>query len=276
LVRHCAVLGAPIIHSLSPVLHTAAYAHLGLDAWEYGRYDVDETRLGPFLEGLDSTWRGLSLTMPLKQVALTCVDEVSELAHLVTAANTIVLDDGRRFADNTDVPGVVNALSERGADSGGEAAILGGGATARSAVAALSGRSDRITIYLRTPTRAEALHDVADAVGVELDVLPWDKRWDAVAAPLLINTTPAGVADDLAGAVPSQPGFLLDVIYAPWPTALARAWGDAGGTVIAGLDLLAHQARLQVTLFTGYDVPVGVLRDAGMWAIESRAGSPPG
>ena len=154
MVRNCAVLGAPITHSLSPVLHTAAYAHLGLDAWEYGRYDVDEIHLGPFLDGLDSTWRGLSLTMPLKQAALTCVDEVSELARVVTAANTIVLDDdGRRFADNTDVPGMTNALAERGADAPGAAAILGGGATARSAVAALRDRSDGVTVYLRTANK---------------------------------------------------------------------------------------------------------------------------
>ena len=277
MVRNCAVLGAPITHSLSPVLHTAAYAHLGLDAWQYGRYDVDESHLGPFLDGLDSTWRGLSLTMPLKQAALTCVDEVSELARVVTAANTIILDDdGRRFADNTDVPGMTNALCERGADAPGAAAILGGGATARSAVAALRDRSDGVTVYLRTATQGAALHDVADAVGVRLDVRPWEERRDALAAPLLISTTPAGVADDLADDVPTQPGVLLDVVYAPWPTALARTWGDAGGSVVAGMDFLAHQARLQVSLFTGYDVPVGVLRDAGVSAIESRAGSPTG
>jgi shikimate dehydrogenase len=215
--------------------------------------------------------------MPLKQAALTCVDEVSELARVVTAANTIVLDDdGRRFADNTDVPGMTNALVERGAGAAGAAAILGGGATARSAVAALRDRSDDVTVYLRTTSQAAALHDVADAVGVGLDVRSWEERRAALAAPLLVNTTPAGVADDLAEAVPTRPGVLLDVVYAPWPTALARTWRDAGGSVVGGMDFLAHQARLQVSLFTGHDVPVGVLRDAGVSAIESRAGIPTG
>jgi shikimate dehydrogenase len=211
--------------------------------------------------------------MPLKHVALRCVDEVSELARAVSAANTILLDHGgHRRADNTDAPGMVNALREAGAGLPEEAAVLGGGATARSAIASLSELTDRVVVYVRTPSRAAPLRATADAQGVALEIRPWSDREHALAAPLVIATTPAGVIDDLTAAVPARPGLLLDVVYAPWPTSLARAWQVAGGDVVGGFDFLVHQARLQVRLFTGYDIPVAVLRNAGAWAIESRAG----
>jgi shikimate dehydrogenase len=214
--------------------------------------------------------------MPLKHVAVGCVDEVSELARVVSAANTILLDQGgHRRADNTDVPGMVNALREAGAGPAEEAAVLGGGATARSAIASLRELTERVAVYVRTPSRAAPLRATADAQRVALDIRPWSDRGHGLAAPLVIATTPAGVVDDLAALVPARPGLLLDVVYAQWPTPLARAWQVAGGVVVGGLDFLVHQARLQVRLFTGSHVPVAVLRNAGVWAIESRAGGAP-
>ena len=271
-VRRCAVLGSPIEHSLSPVLHTAAYEHLGLTGWEYGRHEVTESTLGPFLDGLDGSWRGLSLTMPLKYAALSCADEVSPLARVVSAANTMLIeDDGRRHADNTDVPGMVNALREHGVGSVTEAVLLGAGATGRCALASLRDLTRRVVAFLRTPARASELQRVADAVGIALETRPWTDRRDALAAPLVITTVPVGVVDDLETSVPSRPGVLLDVVYAPWPTVLADAWLSAGGAVIGGLDFLVHQARLQVTLMTGREVPVRVLRAAGTAALAARS-----
>ena len=267
--HRCAVLGAPIAHSLSPVLHAAAYRHLGLD-WEYGRHEVREPELAAFLDGLDETWRGLSLTMPLKQVALSCLDEVSELARVVEAVNTVVLaPDGRRSGDTTDVPGMVAALRERGVERVPTATLLGGGATARSALASLREVADRVDVHVRTPARAEHLLQTAEQLGLACEVRPWDERGDGLAAPLVVVTTPAGAADDLVPPGPDA-GVLFDVVYDPWPTPIAAAWARAGGTVVSGLDLLVHQAALQVEQMTGRTVPVDVLRAAGEAGLAAR------
>jgi shikimate dehydrogenase len=261
-VRRCAVLGSPIAHSLSPALHTAAYHYLGL-RWDYGRHEVDEAGFAAFLGGLDASWRGLSLTMPLKRVAIACMDEVSDTARSVDAVNTVLLEpDGRRHGDNTDVPGMVNALAERGVGRVSTGTVLGAGATARSALAALREVADAATVYARTPARAEELLATARELGLACTVRPWDDRRDGLGAPIVIITTPSGVTDDLAGAVPAAPGALLDVGYGSGPTPVAAAWTAAGGQVATGLDLLVHQAVLQVRLMTGQDVPVDVLRAA--------------
>ncbi len=258
---HCAVVGSPIAHSLSPVLHRAAYAHLGLD-WRYERHEVAESGLRAFVEGLDASWRGLSLTMPLKHEAVRLATDVSALARRVGAANTLVLDGARRYADNTDVPGLAAALRERGVERVERATVLGGGATAASAVAALAGIAGRVDVVVREPARAAGVAHVADAVGLACVLVPWADAPTALQAPLVVATTPKGAADGLAGVVLPAPGVLFDVLYDPWPTPLAAAWAAAGGRVLGGLDLLVHQAVLQVELMAGRSVPVSVLRAA--------------
>ena len=135
--RRCAVLGSPIAHSLSPVLHRAAYAQLGL-GWEYAAHEVTEDSLGSFLDGLGPQWRGLSLTMPLKRAVVPMLDEASELVKVSGAANTVLLEDRRRIGHNTDVPGAVAALTERHQGPWRSAIVLGGGATATSVLLALT------------------------------------------------------------------------------------------------------------------------------------------
>jgi len=131
-MTRCAVLGSPIAHSLSRAMHRAAYAALGLD-WQYDAYEVEEAELAGFVAGLGQDVRGLSLTMPLKRVALDLVDTVDPVAELIGAANTMLLEpDGSRSAHNTDVPGLVNAFAERGITAAESAVVLGGGATAAS------------------------------------------------------------------------------------------------------------------------------------------------
>ena len=260
-VRRCAVLGSPIAHSLSPDLHAAAYAYLGLP-WVYGRYEVDEAGLGDFVRQLDASWRGLSLTMPLKQVALDYMDEVSDPARAVEAVNTVLVeDDGRLRGDNTDVPGMVGCLRGRGVGRVAAGTILGGGATARSALAAMNEVADTATVYVRTPARAEQLLATAARLGLPCTVRPWDERGDGLGADVVIVTTPVGATDDLADAVPEAAGALLDVVYDTGPTPLSLAWAARGGVVVDGLDLLAEQALLQVSLMTGRDVPRSVLLD---------------
>jgi shikimate dehydrogenase len=269
-VRRCAVLGSPIAHSLSPALHRAAYRHLGLN-WHYGSHEVDEAGLPDFLRGLDSSWRGLSLTMPLKQAAIACVDELSETARLVDAVNTVLFEpDGLRHGDNTDVPGMVDGLRERGVPRVAAASVLGGGATARSALAALAQVADAATVYVRTPARAEHLLSIAAALGLACTVCPWEDRREGLDAPVVMVTTPVGATDDLAALVPDQPGALLDVGYSFGATALATSWAVAGGAVVGGLDVLVHQARLQVLLMTGMTVPITVLREAGERGLAAR------
>ncbi|NEA17551.1 shikimate dehydrogenase [Streptomyces halstedii] len=270
--RRAAVLGSPIAHSLSPVLHRAAYAELGLDTWSYDRFEIDEAALPGFVEGLDPSWAGLSLTMPLKRAVIPLLDRISETAASVEAVNTVVLtEDGRRTGDNTDIPGMVAALRERGVDKVESAAILGAGATASSALAALATLcAGPVTAYVRSAARADEMRGWGERLGVDVRTADWADAAQGLRAPLVIATTPAGTTDALASAVPGAPGTLFDVLYEPWPTVLASRWAGAGAAVVGGLDLLVHQAVLQVERMTGRDAPLAVMRAAGEAALAAR------
>jgi shikimate dehydrogenase len=273
--RHAAVLGSPIAHSLSPVLHRAAYASMGLDAWHYDAVECGEDGLTALLDGLGPEWAGLSLTMPLKRVALKLADSVSGLAERVGGANTLVFRDGRRYADNTDVHGIVTALTE--ADLGGAepVLVLGGGATAASALAALAemGLGEAV-LAVRSPERASEAADVGERCGLAVRVVTLDSVGDHLPAGLVVSTLPGGTADAFAAPVAASGAALFDVVYAPWPTALAAAVARAGGTVVGGFEMLLHQAVRQVELMTGRDdVPVAAMRAAGEAELARRAAS---
>lgn len=271
--RRAAVLGSPIAHSLSPVLHRAAYAELGLGHWSYDRFEVDEAALPGFLAGLDASWAGLSLTMPLKRAVIPLLDEISDTAASVEAVNTVVFGaDGRRRGDNSDIPGMVAALRERGVTAVESAAVLGAGATASSALAALSRIcAGPVTAYVRSEARAAEMRGWGDRLGVEVRTADWAAAAAAFEAPLVIATTPAGTTDALAARVPERPGALFDVLYEPWPTALAAAWSARGGAVVSGLDLLVHQAVQQVEQMTGRaPAPLAAMRKAGEQALGAR------
>lgn len=268
-----AVLGSPIEHSLSPVLHRAAYRELGLVDWSYDRFEIDEAALPGFVAGLGPEWAGCSLTMPLKRAVIPLLDEISDTAASVEAVNTLVLtEDGRRIGDNTDIPGIVAALRERGVDEVPAAAVLGAGATASSALAALARIcTGEITAYVRSSARADEMRRWGERLGVDVRTADWSRAAEALHAPLVIATTPAGATDALAAAVPAAPGALFDVLYEPWPTALAAAWSGRGGTLLGGLDLLVHQAVLQVEQMTGAaSGPLAAMRAAGERALAAR------
>ncbi|WP_406328527.1 shikimate dehydrogenase [Streptomyces sp. NBC_00203] len=271
--RRAAVLGSPIAHSLSPVLHRAAYKELGLSDWSYDRFDVDEDGLPGFFEGLGPEWAGLSLTMPLKRAVIPLVDEISETAASVEAVNTVVFtEDGRRVGDNTDIPGMVAALRERGIEEVDSAAILGAGATASSALAALARVcTGEVVAYVRSEARAAEMRQWGERLDVEVRIADWADAEQALRAPLVIATTPAGTTDALAAAVPERPATLFDVLYEPWPTDLAARWSAYGGAVVSGLDLLVHQAVLQVEQMTGRSpAPLDAMRKAGEHALAAR------
>ncbi|MHC3471684.1 shikimate dehydrogenase [Streptomyces sp. 7R007] len=271
--RRAAVLGSPIAHSLSPVLHRTAYEQLGLAGWSYDRFEVDEATLPGFVDNLGPEWAGLSLTMPLKRAVIPLLDEISETAASVEAVNTVVFtEDGRRLGDNTDIPGMVAALRERGIEQVDSAAILGAGATASSALAALARVcTGEVVVYVRSEARAAEMRQWGERLDVEVRTEDWADAAGALRAPLVVATTPAGTTDALASAVPERPATLFDVLYEPWPTELAARWSAYGGAVVSGLDLLVHQAVLQVEQMTGHSpAPLEAMRKAGEHALADR------
>lgn len=260
--RRCAVLGAPIAHSLSPTLHTAAYQALGLPGWRYEAVEVAADGLADFVAGCDASWRGLSLTMPLKVAALA-LGEVDPMAGQAGAANTLLFrTDGTRRLYNTDVDGAVWALRRAGVPAVRSVTLLGAGATARSmllAVARLGATT--VTVLVRTPAKAAALGPLAATLGVTLTVRGWDA--DPPPADLLVATVTAGAADARAERFAASAAAVFDVVYDPWPTPLAAAAAQAGRTVVSGLDLLVGQALGQIELITGEAVDPAVLLSAG-------------
>ena len=264
----CAVVGSPIAHSLSPVMHRTAYAELGLD-WTYEAVDVGADGLAGFLAGLDDDWRGLSLTMPLKRVALGLVDQCSSVATAVGGVNTILLERDRRVGDNTDVSGAMGALRERQLDEIHSARIVGGGATATSVAYALAalGLTD-LEIVVRDPSRAEAPAEAARGAGVDVVVESFDHPLLAK-VDVLVSTIPSDGIGSRAHELAESSRAVFDVSYDPWPTALVTAAEQTGVPVVTGLDLLAHQASLQVELMTGSEIDPALLRAAALAALTS-------
>ncbi|MFC4555162.1 shikimate dehydrogenase [Georgenia faecalis] len=274
--RRAAVLGRPVAHSLSPVLHHAAYRALGLD-WVYGRAEAGEEDLAGLLAALDDQWAGLSLTMPLKHAALGHLDVVDELAEVVGAVNTVLVQPGARggrpilVGANTDVYGIVAALREAAPDGWRPrtAVVLGAGATAASSLAALGQLGATAPVVVaRSAARAAGTLQAGRRMGVDVTLRPWSDAAAAVAgADVVVSTLPAGGADELAavlGAGPAaRPGaVLLDVAYDPWPSALASTWAAAGGLVAPGWGMLLHQGAEQVRLMSGRPAPVAAMRAA--------------
>jgi len=253
------------------VLHRAAYAELGLE-WTYDAYELAATDLPAFLDGLDDRWRGLSLTMPLKRAVLPLLDAVTARAAQAAAANTLVLEGRHRTGHNTDVPGAVAALRERYDGPLDRAVILGGGATATSTMLAVAdlGCAD-VTLMVRDPTRAAEVLAAAGRHPRRPAVTVRRLTDGPVDADVLVSTIPASAQDDAALALAEPAGVVFDVVYDPWPTPMARFADATGRVLVAGLDLLVHQAVLQVELMTGASgVPVDLLRAAGREALAAR------
>jgi shikimate dehydrogenase len=272
--RRAAVLGSPIRHSLSPTLHRAAYAALGLTGWRYDAVECGEAALPTFVEQLGPEWAGLSLTMPLKRVALTVADEISPLASAVGAANTLVLGQPgeHRQAENTDVAGILTALREAGVDQVSAAVILGAGGTAQAALAALRELGERApTVLVRDPARTTDLGATADRLGVQPMISGGLPDVVLPEADVVISALPPGAADALSFQQWVTQPVVLDVVYAPWPTALAASAIGAGCQTVSGLAVLLHQAVAQVELMTGRRAPIAQMRAALDAAVRSRS-----
>ena len=256
-----AVLGRPVSHSLSPLLHRAAYGSLGLDDWTYDALDIGAEDLPELLAGLGDEWRGFSVTMPCKQAAVDVADVVEPLPQLLHASNTLVRTDAGWRAENTDVHGVGMALQLAGVDRVSHAAILGAGGTAGAAAVALSSLgAQHVDVLVRDPSRAEDLLRVLRVLGVSTAVVQLDGA--DLEAPLVVSTVPIDAQPALLALPWRADHTVLDVLYAPWPTPLAQRVTEASGTVIGGLEVLFWQATVQVELMTGQPAPIGAMRAA--------------
>jgi shikimate dehydrogenase len=268
------VLGRPIGHSLSPVIHRAGYTAAGLSEWSYTAHDCGEDGLAGFVAGLDPEWVGLSLTMPLKEVALDVADEVAPVAAAIGAANTLVRSPaGTWRAENTDAPGMVDALTAAGVSTVDRVSVLGAGGTARAVLAAARDLgAAAVEVYARRPDAVAELDPVAEQLGITLIGAGWDKATSAADADVVVSTVPRGVADPLAATMRWRPaGVLFDAVYDPWPTPLAAAAERSGCRIVSGLDLLLAQAVRQFELYTGVDAPVAAMRAALFAAAAARS-----
>ncbi|MEO7123485.1 MAG: shikimate dehydrogenase [Lacisediminihabitans sp.] len=273
---HLAVLGSPIAHSKSPLLHRAAYQQLGL-AWHYEAIDVKSEDLASFVASRGDYWRGLSLTMPLKRAVLPLLKSVDDTALQSGAVNTVLFDDAshavvlRGF--NTDVYGIVAAFRARGVDHLSRVQLLGSGATATSALLAVSRLgAEQVVVSARTPSHADSLRRLADELGLRVEVRPLDADHSGFVADAVISTIPGGVASGPSFAAETlQSSVLFEVAYDAWPTPLATLWMSAGGRVISGVEMLLHQALAQVRIFVGGDPGILLTNEAAV--LEAMRGS---
>jgi shikimate dehydrogenase len=245
-----AVLGFPIAHSLSPVLHAKAFDLLGI-AGSYEAIEVASGALDEFLHNQGANYDYLSLTMPLKEEVLAIAEtsgiSVDDLALRIQSVNTLVRNDSRWFATSTDGSGFVKALANSGYDHFSSVLILGAGGTARAVAGALDEIADHVAIMGRSERRNVGM--AACFQKLEPDFISWDNQIELRDFDLIVNTTPSGAADLVAENIPSKvEGLLFDVLYMPWPTLMARRWSDGGGKVISGLELLLYQGIDQINI----------------------------
>jgi shikimate dehydrogenase len=264
-----AVLGSPIFHSLSPVLHRAAYRALGVEG-EYEGIEVVATELKQFIASRDRSWTGFSLTMPLKEEVLKIADSVDPLALRIQSANTLIRSDSGWHALTTDVGGFQNALAQHAVEDFKKVVIIGAGATARAAAASCDAAGREITVVNRSKARESSMRRAASKSAISF--IDWNSQLPK--ADLIINTTPSQVADVFVSQFTSRPeGCFFEALYNPWPTKLLARWRSLGGKSIDGLDLLVHQAVDQVALMCYLTLNrsqiAPILRAAGLAVLEN-------
>ena len=247
-----AVLGSPITHSLSPVLHSKAFEFLGIEG-SYRREEVGEDQLDGFFAQRANDFDYLSLTMPLKEVALSLPVSIDSISSRIQSANTLYRRDDQWQLTSTDGSGLISALSNAGHTHFEKALILGAGGTARAVVGALDGKAASISVLGRTSTRREVLESAVSLS--DFEYLRWNETPGFSQYDLVVNTTPAGAADLLADSLlPGDARLFFDVIYKPWPTVLGSRWSDIGGEVINGLELLLYQGIHQLALVLNQEI----------------------
>lgn len=256
-----AVLGHPVGHSRSPAMHAAALAELGLgEEWSYEAIDLAPDAFDATVRAMPAEgFAGANVTVPHKGAALALADELSETAREIGAANTLVFDAGEIRAENTDADGLLRALP--GSPGGKRALVLGAGGAARAIVWALVREGAEVAVWNRTELRSQHL---CEELGGESVSEP-----DPAAFELIVNSTAVGLrGEDPFTELPlSQAAFspvqtVVDMVYGSGPTALLRAAGDAGATVVDGIEVLVQQGALSLEIWTGRPAPLDTMRAA--------------
>ena len=262
------VIGQPIAHSLSPVLHNAAYQALGL-GHEFDKLEVAPDDLPDFINSIDEDVLGLAVTMPHKQRIMDLIDAIEPMAQAVGAVNTVVPSGKVLTGFNTDVYGIVQAIRESGEiPENARATILGARATASSALAALGQLNVYdVDVVARNFAGPDYISLAEMRLGVTTNHIPWRDASRALAsmnnADIIVSTLPSGTADHWATDYEPKPGaIVLDAAYDPWPSELARVAEAGGANVASGYKMLLHQACQQIELMTGHSAPVEAMRSA--------------
>lgn len=281
------VIGSPIAHSLSPLLHRTAYAALGRDDASYDRFEVPAGELARFLDhGPGRFLDGASITMPGKPEAYALADERDETSTRLGIANTLLrLPGGGLRAENHDVHGIAATLRDHGVSTGMPVAgggswvgaVIGSGATALSAAAALLDLgADQLLLTARTPRKLGPLRDLATAAGSRASVVPWEDSARVLEADVVISALALEGATALAQAwqgsrFGSVPSVFMDVLYEPWPAPLAGVLDAAGADIADGLEMLVHQADMQLRSMLGVtEAPRDAMITAARAELASR------
>lgn len=265
--RKVGVIGWPIEHTLSPVIHNAAFVALGMD-WVYVPLPVATARLPAALDGLGALgFAGANVTMPHKTRSAELVPDLSHDARLLRAVNTIVVETDGLAGHNTDALGFERFLREdTGFDPSGRAALLfGAGGGARACALALSrGGLAELSVAVREPSRGEDLRATLEGSGTALRVVSIDDVSE-VHADLIVNATPLGVHGERLPLPSLVPGVVgVDLLYRPSATPFQAEIREGGGSVFGGLGLLLHQAAISFELWTGQTPPLSVMSAAAL------------
>lgn len=254
---HLAVLGSPIEHSKSPAIHAAAYDALGLD-WDYGRYRIERSELADFLAKRDSSWRGISLTMPLKEVGFSLSNASCPVASATGVVNTLLHTDNGWEGYNTDSFGIMKAICGHTTNIFSEIQILGSGATARSAISASRELFPEAQIKIFSRRAVQVL-------GIESQSL--ETFSENPVEGLTISTLPSSAS---LGQIQTTPeAFIFDVAYDPWPSQLSTNWSLDNR--INGIDMLLWQALVQIRLFVNGDGTAQLEDEAAVFEAMSAA-----
>lgn len=265
------MIGCPVEHSLSPAIHNAGFAALGLD-WEYLAVAVPDGRAARAVAAMRSLGLiGMSVTMPHKAAVVAAVDRLTPRAARLGAVNTVLRDGDRLVGDSTDGVGLLDALAEHDwHPDGRRVVVLGAGGAARAAVAALGDAGAEVVVVNRTLGRGEAAARLAGPSGRT------GTPAAAADADLILNATPVGMGGD--AGLPLDPALLgagqlvLDMIYDPAATPFLLAAANAGATAVGGLTMLVHQAAHAFSGWTGAAAPVDAMREAAEAELARRAG----
>lgn len=262
MTKYAAIVGNPVTHSASPQMHNAAYQELKID-WQYLRQEVVAGGLANFINLNRNNFQGLSVTMPFKEEAILVADSVTPLANILNSANTLLISSNEIVAGNTDVIGIRDAIWQNTKKKFESATIIGTGATARSALAAVKAlRINEISIVGRSPEGLIEIGNLAQRIGVQVNTYRWNELVKTMDTELVISTVPKGVMDEYALLIPFKPKVLLDASYHPWPSPLAREWLLRSGRVVSGLEMLLYQGVKQFEIFTKRKAPIKVMRAA--------------